>query len=246
MTTIVSAFISNVNSRKDRNINDYYALGKLLLKSKTPKIIFLDKLMYNLIKNYDYDEDNTLIILNDKGYSNTYLYEYLHYINETFKLDTDNPEKDTWQYMFTMCNKTEFMREAIEKDIFNSLNYVWVDFGIRHIFKGSDDDFIQSLDMLFYKQYRKVRIGSIWDLNINYIVDLMTQIAWYFAGGVFGGDKTSLLKFADLMKSKCIYIMKNHKTIMWEVNIWYMIYKEHPELFDAYPCNHSNSLIENY
>ena len=32
MTTIVSAFISNINSRKDMDINKYYQNGKLLLK----------------------------------------------------------------------------------------------------------------------------------------------------------------------------------------------------------------------
>lgn len=62
MTTIVSAFISNVNFREDRNLETYYNLGKLLLKSTTTKIIFLDELMYNIIKDTDYNKDNTHII----------------------------------------------------------------------------------------------------------------------------------------------------------------------------------------
>lgn len=243
MTTIVSAFISNVNWREDRNINKYYALGKLLLKSTTPKIIFLDEIMYKLIKNIDYDEDNTMIIEYNK--SDMYLYKF---VNElfNFKLNTDNLSKDTMDYIFTMCNKTEFIRKAIELDVFNSTNYVWVDFGIRHVFDCTDDVFIQTLNALHNKQYNKIRMGHIWDLSTNYNIDLIRNIAWYFAGGVFGGDKNSLLTFADLMKTKCTEIIYNNNTIMWEVNIWYIIYNENSELFSPYKCNHSNSIINNY
>ena len=33
---------------------------------------------------------------------------------------------------------------------------------------------------------------------------------------------------------------------MWEVNIWYLVYKENKELFDNYYCNHNNTIIDNY
>jgi hypothetical protein len=79
-----------------------------------------------------------------------------------------------------------------------------------------------------------------------YNVDILRQISWYFAGGVFGGNKNSLLQFADLMKEKCIEIINSYNTIMWEVNIWYILYTENPNLFQPYPCNHSISIIDNY
>jgi len=244
MTTIVSAFISNVNLRKDRDITTYYSLGKCLLQSTTPKIIFLDETMYNLIvKNTEYNKDNTCLIKYNK--ENIYLYEFIHQLTY-FSLDTDNPCKDTIEYMFAMCNKTEFMTEAITADPFQSKNFIWVDFGIRHVFTCSDTMFIEKLNHLHTKQYNKVRIASIWDLKQIYRTDLMKQISWYFAGGVFGGDHRSLLEFADLMKIKCIQIMNTYHTIVWEVNIWYMIYRENPELFEPYKCNHTNTIIENY
>jgi hypothetical protein len=243
MTTIVSAFISNVNSRIDRNIDNYYTLGKLLLKSSTPKIIFLDENMYNLIQDNDYNKENTLIIKYDKNES--YLYNYINSLHN-FKLNTDNPSKDTIEYMFTMCNKTEWLRKAIDNDIFKSENFIWLDFGIKQVYSCSDNDFIQKINKLRHKKYDKVRIGHIWDLSLQYNIDVLRQISWYFAGGVFGGNKNSLLKFADLMKEKCIEIMNIADTIMWEVNIWYILYKENPELFEPYPCDHSNSIIDNY
>ena len=38
--TLVSSFICNVNSRKDRTIEKYIEYGKALLQTKIPKIIF--------------------------------------------------------------------------------------------------------------------------------------------------------------------------------------------------------------
>jgi hypothetical protein len=243
MTTIVSAFISDINKREDININMYYSLGKLILKLSTPKIIFLDENMHNLIKDEDYDKDNTLIIKYNK--SEYYLYNYINNL-QNFKLNTDNHSKDTLEYMFTMCNKTEWIRKAIEIDIFNSDNFIWLDFGIKQVCNCSDDEFIQKLKNMQYKQYDNVRIGHIWDLSLHYNIDILRQISWYFAGGVFGGNKKSLLKFAYLMKEKCIEIVNKYNTIMWEVNIWYILYLETPDLFETYLCNHDNSIIDNY
>jgi hypothetical protein len=243
MTTIVSAFISNVNSRKDRNIDTYYLLGKIFLKSTTPKIIFLDENMYNLIQDDDYDKNNTHIIKYNKN--DCYLYNYIKNLNK-FNLNTDNHSKDTIEYMFIQCNKTEWIRKAIEIDPFKSNNYVWIDFGIRQNFNCQDNEFIEKLNKLYYKNYDKVRIGNIWNLEYRYNINILTQISWYFAGGVFGGDKKSLLKFSDLMKEKCIDIISNNNTIMWEVNIWFIIYNKYPELFSTYLCNHNNTIIDNY
>ena len=48
------------------------------------------------------------------------------------------------------------------------------------------------------------------------------------------------------MKEKCIKIIKSRNSIMWEVNIWYLIYLENKELFQPYLCDHNNTIIDNY
>jgi hypothetical protein len=54
MNTIVSAFVSNVNNRYIDSITQYYELGKPLLISSVPKIIFVDKIMLDCIgDNYN-------------------------------------------------------------------------------------------------------------------------------------------------------------------------------------------------
>ena len=241
MSTIVSAFITNVNSRKDRTIEKYIEYGKILLQSKVHKIIFIDEITFNEFKNYS-NEFTHLIPIKKES---IYLYNYKELLTN-FNLNSDSPEKDSLEYMFTMCSKTEWITKAIELNYFNSTNFIWIDFGIKHIFNCDDNDFIKKIENISKYIYTKIRIGSIWNLDIQYYGDIYKDIRWYFAGGVFGGDIKSLIQFADLMKEKCIYIMKTKNTIMWEVNIWYLIYKEIPDLFDYYTCDHNSSLIDNY
>jgi hypothetical protein len=241
MTTIVSAFISNVNNRHDMNLDKYFNYGILLLQSQVPKVIFVDLIMYEKIK--EYENGLTKIILIDK--TKYYLYYYMNNITN-FNVNNGNPTKDTLEYMFTMCHKTEWIKEAIQLDYFNTNNFIWIDFGIRYIFKCSNIEFIDKINNIQFKNYDKIRIGNIWDLNSIYQGDLYSNVFWYFAGSVFGGNKDYLLTFSDKMKEKCIQIIKEKNTIMWEVNIWYLIYMENKDLFDCYLCDHNDIILINY
>lgn len=241
MNTIVSSFISDINSKYNDTIIRYHKFGKLLLKSSTKKIIYVDEEMFNLIGD-EYDKNNTLIIKTSKQKS--YLYDYLKHLTN-FEINSTDYTKDTIEFMFTMCNKTEWVRDAIMLNHFNTENFIWIDFGIRHIF-NDDTEFIDHVNSLEYKIYNNVRIGGIWNINYHYTNDIYKNVAWYFAGGVFGGNRNSLIKFADLMKEKCIKIITTKHTIMWEVNIWYLIYIENKELFNIYQCEHNSSLLCNY
>jgi len=242
MTTIVSAFISNMNKDKNRNFDYYLELGKLLLKTNIPKIIYVDEIMYEKIK--DYNNENTLIVLYDM--KSSYLYKYINdEFLSNFNLNSTNLEKDTKEYMFTMCNKTEWVKEAIEINHFHSDNFMWIDFGIRHVFR-CDDSFTKYIENLNNKQYNKIRIASIWNPEVNININIYKDIAWYFAGGVFGGNSESLILFSEKMREQCLKIITERKEIMWEVNIWYLIYKDNKHLFDFYQSDHNEIIVSNY
>lgn len=242
MTTIVSAFIANANKRTDRNIDSYLELGKLLLKTNIPKIIFVDETVYEKIK--DYNNENTLILLYNMR--NSYFYNYIndHWLSN-FNLNTTNLEKDTKEYIFIMCNKTEWIKQSILINYFNTDNFIWVDFGIRHVF-NCDDTFTKYIDNLNNKQYNKIRIASIWNPDHNINIDIYKNIAWYFAGGVFGGNSESLILFSEKMREQCLKIIFERKELMWEVNIWYLIYKDNKHLFDLYQSDHNETIVSNY
>jgi hypothetical protein len=249
---IITALISHVN--KTRPIEDYIAYGKKLLEIDIPQITFIEREIYNLYfcvdepileftyegKEYEYSKQgNKTFVFFEK--SDIYLYDYEV---TNFHVITDNPVKDTLDYMMIQCHKTEWLKMASQLE--KHERYIWVDFGIRYVFRCSDDEFVNIVESLHDKTYENIRIGTIWDLNSLYKFDILRDISWYFAGGVFGGNKDKLLHFANIMKDKCLQIIDQQKTIMWEVNIWYLIYLENKELFDTFHCGHDDTIITNY
>ena len=197
MTTIVSGFLGKCNINVNRSFDKYVELGIKLLNINVPKIIFVDQSMYDKIKSFD--NEFTKIILYDK--KDSYLYSYVSpecLIN--FQVNTPTPQKDSMEYMSCICNKTEWIKQAIEINHFNTNQFIWVDFAIRHVITN-DDIYTNFILNLQNKPYAKIRIASIWNLDANYDIDIYKQIAWYFAGGVVGGDKEQLLIFSEKMKN---------------------------------------------
>ena len=246
--TIVSAFMSNITTPQcletNENNRKYTEYFIPLLQANVNKIIFIDTTVID--KYISYENHNTRIIPFIK--ESNYLYENMHKITD-FYPNNNNPEKDTIQYMFTQCHKTEWIKQAIEmssEDESSTSQFIWVDFGIKHMCKCSNDEFIRKIERLGQCKYDVVRIASIWNPDIEYQNNIYRDICWYFGGSVFGGNKSFLLEFAKEMKSTCLEIINTKQTIMWEVNIWHIIYKKCNFLFMPYQCDHNISIIDNY
>ena len=237
MTTIVTCYLES-NRRPDRDTSAYVTLGRKLLACKVPLVLFMDELYMDQIEPMDHV--HCIPIRQDS----LELYAYKDQLTQ-FKVTTDAPHKDTMEYILLMCSKTEFVRKAMEVNPFQTDPFVWVDFGIRHIFQD-EATFVHGIQQLHYSG-DQVRIGSIWNPAVQ--VDpshMYTRIAWYFAGGVFGGKQSALLELDTLVKQKCIELIQQSHHLMWEVNVWWLIYLEHPTLFSLYTCDHDSSLVLRY
>ncbi len=246
-TTIVTAFVSNVNQREGRDINKYLEQGKHLLNIPIPKIIFLEPELLSSLENI-LPEFNYFIPFSLKD---IYLYSYLNSIEN--KVKTDNPKKDTLEYFMVQCNKTEWVKKAIELNIYKSKQFIWIDFGIYQFYEKlnliNDEkpkEYLKDVIQSSLKTYDNIRIPHIWNLNSVYNIDLKKNISWYFAGSLFGGDKDKLLIFADKMKEYCLNLVENEKILFWEVNIWYFIYNKNKELFNLYYAGHDVNIFKNY
>tara|TARA_E500000178_G_C16837246_1_gene668879 strand:- start:231 stop:929 length:699 start_codon:yes stop_codon:yes gene_type:complete len=228
---LVTAFLHN--KEHYQNIDFYMQYGVQILEIKQNKIVFMDKELIDIF--LPYENEYTRILPTTEN--DMYLYPYLKDLNHKVK---GKKNKDSNFFFSVMCNKTEWLRQAVELQLYEGDQYIWIDFGIFKIF--NQDVQISNLE----KCYEKVRIAHIWDLNINYSSNIMKEINWYFAGGVFGGNKNKLIQFADIMKQTTLDFIKENNYLVWEVNLWYMIYKQHKELFDPYACDHNNSIVNNY
>ena len=248
-TIFVSAFILNANSRTDRTVDDYINYGKKLLYAPVKKIIFFDETIIDRIPKDCIDENIQIIPVKK---SDNYLYQYSDKMTN-FCLNTDSQTKDTIDYVFLMCHKTEYIRKAIELSHSNA-QFIWIDFGINHIFyKTPEQSFENALIEMSRKPNTLVRIPSLWPIEmyeiicIEYPHDIYKDIVWIFAGGIFGGDAESLIQFADLTKEKCILTIEEKGTLMWETNIWLLVYLENQELFSIYHCDdHDSTMLLNY
>jgi hypothetical protein len=228
-SVIVSAFIY-LNTDRDKSLDFYVNKGKQLIEQPVKKVIFMDS---NLIDLFESDNLTTII---PTTFSDIYLTKFNNLDNT---INSTNYKKDTYDYFKIQCNKTEWMRQAI--DLFpEENNFIWVDFGIFHIFKNVVPDFNKNVE------YQNIRIPCIWNLKNKYpYLDITRDIHWYFCGGVFGGNKNSIIKFADLVKAKCTELM-DINVLMWEVNVWYLVYLDHPDLFNEYYTDHCIKMITDY
>ena len=199
-----------------------------------------------------------------------------------FALNTGNPGKDTLGYMMVQCQKTEwvsiasslhlfsfkmsekcvtdcasFMRNGVKAEKMEE--YIWMDFGIFHMFRGKIDVFQVELYRLRSRLAKrpnlgkegkegkgKITIARCMDPNRAFVGDLYKDISWLFAGSIFGGDCVSISRFALLMREKCFQVLREKNTLMWEINIWALIYKEVPDLFFLYSSDHSEIIARGY
>ena len=272
-TIFVTAFMSEVNKINYRSIHNYIEYGKKMLRLNITQITFIEKhIFHSFFKEYDnevkyyfeYNINNKLhvfeyIIFKNKVFvffekKDNYLYAYNDVIKD-FHIDTVNPLKDTLEYMFTQCHKTEWVKMAIflmnqtKKYIPNSGEFIWIDYGIYHMIKN-EREFNTKIENIgareISKLHKNIRIASCWDINYKHNQNIYKTICWYFAGSVFGGPEQKMIEFADKNLKKCIEIILNNKLLMWEINVWYLVCIESSTIFDFYKCGHDDSIIMNY
>jgi hypothetical protein len=185
---------------------------------------------------------STHIILFEK--KDIYLYDYLSKITK-FELNSTHPEKDTIEFLFVQCHKTEWLKMAAKQNPYQTTDFTWIDFGIYHMIQN-EELFQNHLKHISNVTYPLIRIASCIDPNESCSMDLFSRVVWFFCGSVIGGNRETLITLADIMKEKCLSIFQEKKHLTWEVNIWYMLFQEHKELFQYYKADHNVSILSQY
>jgi hypothetical protein len=122
------------------------------------------------------------------------------------------PEKDTLNFLIIMNAKPEFVARAIQSDIFSASHYYWIDFGVFHVIKDTEAAQKYLVDLSTRELKNVLSIPGCCGKG-EY--DYFNRICWRFCGGVFAGDRASLLKFYEAVCSE----YKN-VPLTWEVNLW--------------------------
>jgi hypothetical protein len=268
---IVTGFISQINDRADRNLSKYIELGKQLLSVEIDTTCFIERSVFNTwilpvltstVSECVNRGEFSYVVCGHVHFvffekSDLFLWPYRDVATQ-FKVNTGNPTKDTIEYMMVQCQKTEWIRMSIElhREIGTSHSeFTWIDFGSFHMFGGSVDTYQMALHSLMNRidnrvrmegKSNVVRIAGCWEPTRLYAQDIYRDICWIFAGSVFGGGDQCMERFAAKMRETCIRILTEKHTLMWEVNVWVLIYREIPELFSWYKSDHSPILFDGY
>lgn len=162
-----------------------------------------------------------------------------------------NKEKDTFDYLFLMLLKNEFLQRAMDKG--NSTHYAWIDFSISYIFKKtvSTFDFLRFICSRPLGRFLIMPGSWATDRNTNFINlygDNVIQIVpvWRFCGGFFMGDRESIQAFNQVYCEQFSHLLSENKnTMIWEMNYWaWLEYKQliHPLWYFA---DHHDDMLLN-
>jgi hypothetical protein len=231
--TFVTAFVGGINARADRDIHEYVRLGFALLSAGAPTVAFIDRETHaRFFAAREREFPHTRFVVIDRA--DIYL---MHYKCDAtaFAPITDDPAKDTFEYIAVQCNKTEWIREAVEMDCFGSEQFAWLDFGVARFFEGEPGALRRALTHMESRTYTDVRMPHTQTPDFEgFSDDILRHIVWMFPGSVFGGHRLALLAFARRVKAKCLQLLDAHKLVVWEINVFKLVFFENIALFDLY------------
>lgn len=239
VTSFINLYLREPNRSKSQD--EYLQLGQQLLDLSIPKIVFLDS---SIIDQFQINCDHTEAV--KTNFEDLHLYQHLEHIQNQCTHSSPNPVKDTKNYLMIIAEKTFWIERAIE--LYPDAEHLfWIDLGILHIMPDKPT----ALSKISHipaklKVTEKILIPGCWNPKDVTLTDLQILFCdnplWYFCGGFFGGTPKQLLQFHHFVKEK-LQIMLSLNRLVFEVNIWLMIYRDHPELFDWYPADHNLSMI---
>ena len=153
--------------------------------------------------------------------------------------------KDTREYMILMNSKAEFIRRAIEANIFNSQYFCWIDFSILYMFPEREAPLAKLKHISNQAGFNNKKCIIMPSCNQKNNNDYLNEINWRFCGGFFVGDKESLLEFTATAINMFYIFLSITNKLIWEVNYWNWL--EQGSMFNPtwYQANFSQYIINN-
>jgi hypothetical protein len=236
----------------------YKERGQKLINLPIKKIIFIDADYINQFITNRYTE---LIPIK---FEDMEIYQYYIRIcsgihSGEITILSPNLEKDTALFHIIQIAKTEFIKKAIElntnniqisddSQISNETDnlYGWIDFGISKIFQN-DNEFTNTIcnipNLLDKIKSNTIKIPGCWPLNPYDSSSDFMRVQWYFCGGFFIGYKDKLLEFEKQVKEELRCILEEEKKLIFEVNIWFRIWKKGFQGLEWYYGDHNASMF---
>ena len=238
-TTFVSALIDLNEARPHgKDIDSYIKNFENLANTGLPFCIFISssfeqkfKEKYSSYRNIYYE------ILNLKDLEVFKELEDVEYSRP--KVIVENT-KQTTNYNIMNNSKIEFIKRAIDKDIYKTNQYAWIDFGIDYVIKNKNT----------YEYLLNTRLSSdgiviptIWNRSKETANDFNT-INWRFCGGFFLGDKESLIDFYGLYRREFKKLITDKKVLPCESSVWSYFEEFYNWNVKEYKSDHNDTMLQ--
>jgi hypothetical protein len=240
MTTVVTA-LYNINREiyDGRKMDDYFNWLQETLKLNTNFVIFAEDDIIGYIPKQDnikiiYSKLNEIPFFKYKNTIESIISSdfFKENILDPHRIECINPLYNIIQY-----SKFEWLKSAIDKNIFNSNYYFWMDAGCSRFFNTKDlsqnwpqnYQLLNNQKLLIQGNVNTVNYLYNWPGDDKYILDSNCILV----GTLFGGHKTICLKIADLVE-KFFEKYLSQGIINNEQIILGVLLKNYPELFNVY------------
>jgi len=184
--------------------------------------VYADKVCYDYMQQFQSEFPNVKI-MKIIQIEQTFAYKTINAEKIEYELpEYRNIPKDIPEYMMLINSKCEFMKDAIEKNPWNSTHFAWIDFSISYVFHDKMKT-IEYLRILSDRHFEPdfLLIPGCWDkIAPNDISQIVNSVYWRFCGGFLLGDKKSVKDFCDLYERHFAEFIKTTKKLVWEVNFW--------------------------
>jgi hypothetical protein len=160
--------------------------------------------------------------------------------------NTRNAEKDTREYIILMNAKTEYLKMAIDANLWSSTHFAWIDFNIYHIFQGREQyvhEFLTAMTKRTMAPYF-LTLPGCWGKEHVHEEFLMNDICWRFCGGFFIGSGDRVLEFHKCYQDYFADFLLSKKKLIWEVNFWAYLELRHGLSVIWYPGDHNERILE--
>jgi hypothetical protein len=134
--------------------------------------------------------------------------------------DNRNLEKDTKEYILLGHTKHELILDAMEKNIWNSSHFAWIDFNIAHLFKTKAEtgEYLRWLNRITLSE-SFITFPGCWS-KVEKVEDILNSVHWRFCGCFFLGDMKSMTEFCLIYKDTIPLFLKEHRKLVWDFNYW--------------------------
>jgi protein YibB len=258
--TLVTCFY-NINRDKwkeySRTVDKYFLNTKNVLNKKNPIVIFTteeyQEKCIHIRKKTDINLIYTKIILIPFNELMHYdKFEIIKNIQESNICNIPNnshncPEFCIPEYVIVINNKINFLKQATEKNYFNSYIFQWIDFGLHPSMYNNNPNFFneQYFNNINYKK-NKIKIAGFMNNNpIGNKKSFYNTHKSTIAGTLIGGDYDSINQLYNLWITEFTNMI-NLKCCNQEQYILHIIMSEYIDLFDYSIINNWDDLCKIY